>query len=123
MHDPAAACDDSWRELSNRYMKALEHWVLRIADSDMTWYGFNWLRPARNQRVGLCYILFCSFLLGLPGIVLGAGAIYLFFGRVDADAWLMLFVLVMPVELALHILFAHYWNRRAGKLAQVGSSG
>jgi hypothetical protein len=114
------ACEDSWRQLSNRYMKALEQWVLRIADSDLTWYGFNWLRPAKHERVGLGYILFCSILLGLPGIAVGAGGIYLILGRVDPDVWLWLFVLVVSVELVLHILFAYFWNRRAVRLMQDG---
>ena len=103
-------------------MKALEHWVLRIADSDLTWYGFNWLRPAKHERVGLGYILFCSILLGLPGIGVGAGGLYLALGQVDPDMWLLMIVLVMLVELSLHILFAHYWNRRAERLAQDGST-
>jgi hypothetical protein len=99
-------------------MGTLEYWVLRIADNDLTWMGFNWMRPARTTRVGFCYILFSSFFLGLPGLLLGATAIYLFCGRISPTVWLTLFSLVMLVEVPLHLLFAHYWNRRAAKLAQ-----
>ena len=99
-------------------MKALEHWILRIADHDVTWCGLNWLRPAKHERVGQGYILLSSILLGLPGIAVGAGIIYLVIGRVDPSVWLSLFVLVMTIELPLHILFAHFWNRRAERLAQ-----
>ncbi|MCX6929294.1 MAG: hypothetical protein NT154_39650 [Verrucomicrobia bacterium] len=98
-------------------MKTLEHWVLRVADSDLTWIGFGWLRPAKHARVGIGYILSSSMLLGLPGIVAGAGLIYLVLGRVEAKVWLSLFVLVTVFELLLHLLFAHYWNRRAERLA------
>jgi hypothetical protein len=99
-------------------MKTLEHWVLRIADSDLTWVGFNWMRPAKLQPVGFGYILFSSLLLGLPGIAVGAGLIYFLMGKVEARAWLMLFAFAMAVELSLHAVFAHYWNRRAADLAR-----
>jgi len=98
------------------YMKTLEHWVLRIADSDVTWIGLNWLRPAKHHRIGFGYILLSSILLGLPGIAAGIGLIYLVLGRVEPRVWLSLFVLVVMCELVLHILFAHYWNQRAKNL-------
>jgi len=99
-------------------MHSLEHWILRIADSDMTWCGLNWLRPAKHERVGYSYIVFSSIVLGLPGIAVGAGIVYLVLGRVDPSVWLLMFVLVMLMELLLHILFAHFWNRRAERLVQ-----
>ncbi len=98
-------------------MKSLEHWILRIADCDATWIGFGWLRPAKQQHIGFGYILFSSVLLGLPGVAVGAGLIYWFLGRVEPRVWLVMFALVMLVELPLHLLFAHYWNRRAANLA------
>jgi hypothetical protein len=79
--------------------------------------GFNWLRPAKHARVGPGYILFSSVLLGLPGIALGAGVIFAVFGRVPASIWVALLGGVLPVELALHLIFAHYWNRRADAVA------
>lgn len=97
-------------------MKSIERWVFRIADSDATWVGLGWMRPARHERVGLGYILFSSLLLGLPGLALGAGLIYWFMGRVGPQVWLSLLLLVMLVEFPLHCLFAHYWNRRADTL-------
>jgi hypothetical protein len=97
-------------------MKALEHWTLRIADSDTTWFGLNWLRPAKHARVGYGYVVFSSILLGLPGIAVGAGVVYLVLGRVDPGVWLSMFALAVMVELPLHILFAHFWNRRAGRM-------
>jgi amino acid permease len=99
-------------------MRTLEHWVLRIADSDLTWLGYGWMRPARQQPVGFGYILFSSVLLGLPGVAVGAGVIYWFVGHVEPRVWLAMFALVMLVELPLHALFAHYWNRRAASLAR-----
>jgi ABC-type Fe3+ transport system permease subunit len=99
-------------------MKALEHWVLRIADSDVTWIGLNWLRPPKHHRIGHRTVLLSSVLLGLPGIAVGAGLIYLFLGRIEPSVWLSLFVLVMMFELPMNALFARYWNQRAGKLAQ-----
>jgi hypothetical protein len=101
-------------------MKAIEYWVLRIADSDATWFGLGWLRPAKHKRVGFCYVLFSSILLGLPGVVAGAGLIYLFMGRVEQQAWLTMFLLVLCFELPMHGLFAHFWNRRVKKLAGDG---
>ena len=98
-------------------MKSLEHWILRIADCDATWIGFGWLRPAKQQHIGFGYILFSSVLLGLPGVAVGAGLIYWFLGRVEPRVWLVMFALVLLVELPLHLLFAHYWNRRAASLA------
>jgi hypothetical protein len=94
-------------------MKAIEYWVLRIADSDATWFGLGWLRPAKHVRIGYWYILFSSILLGLPGVMVGAGLIYLFLGTVAPQVWLWMFLLVLLFELPLHCLFAHYWNRRA----------
>lgn len=98
-------------------MRTLEYWVLRVADSNMTWVGLNWLRPAKHHRISLGYILLSSFFLGLPGIVVGAGMIFLAFGKLQTNVLLSMFALVMAIELPLHILYAHYWNRRAGKLA------
>lgn len=98
-------------------MKLIEHWVLRIADCDATWFGFGWMRPAKQQRVGFRYVLFSSVLLGLPGVALGAGLIYWFLGRVEPRVWLALFAAAISIEFVLHGLFAHYWNRRATALA------
>jgi hypothetical protein len=103
-------------------MKSLEHCVLRIADNDMTWFGLNWLRPAKQKRLGPGYIVSSSILLGLPGVFVGAGLIYLAFGQVTPGVWLGLFVLVTTIELTLHILFARFWNRRAGALVHDGKT-
>jgi len=106
-------------------MKQLEHWVLRIADSDLTWIGFNWMRPAKQRRIGFGYIVFSSFLLALPGIAVGAGLLYVVRGQVEPKVWLALFAMAMAVDLALHAVFAHYWNRRAASLTNpepVGSA-
>src|SRR5690349_16370193 len=97
-------------------MDTLEHWVLSVADHNLTWVGLGWLRPAKEQHVGPAYVLFSSVLLGLPGLLVGAGMIYLFLGRVEIRVWVGLFLLVMIVELPLHVLFARFWNRRAKKL-------
>jgi len=97
-------------------MRVIERWVLRVADSDLTWCGFNWMRPAKDRRLGQGYILFSSVLLGLPGVALGAGAIYLFFGGVEFAVFLALFSLATMFELLLHAPFAHYWNKRARML-------
>ena len=102
-------------------MNSIEHWILRIADSDWTWTGFNWMRPAKQKRIGLGYILFSSFLLALPGIAVGAGLLYALRGRVEPKVWLTLFALAMAVDLSLHALFAHYWNRRAARLTGTNS--
>jgi hypothetical protein len=98
-------------------MKQLEHWVLRIADSDLTWIGFNWMRPAKQQRIGLGYILFSSVLLALPGIAVGAGLLYVMRGHVEPKVWVALFALATAIDLSLHAVFAHYWNRRAASLS------
>ena len=97
-------------------MKVLERWVLQIADSDLTWIGFGWLRPAKDQRVGLVYILFSSILLGLPGMVMGVACLHLFLGRTELSTLLCLGVAVTILELFFHALFAHFWNRRATEL-------
>jgi hypothetical protein len=97
-------------------MSTVRQWVLRIADSDLTWIGFNWMRPAKSHRVGWAYLLFSSVLLGLPGFVVGVSALYLFFGHVNAVTLAIVFAFVMAVELPLHMLFAHYWNERASRL-------
>ena len=57
-------------------------------------------------------------LFALPGTAAGAGLIYLVLGHVDPEVWVSLFVLVVLVELALCLLSAHYWNRRAESLVQ-----
>jgi hypothetical protein len=101
-------------------MKAIEYWFLRIADSDATWFGLGWLRPAKHKCVGLWYIIFSSILLGIPGVVAGAALIYLFFRRVELHLWLAMFLLVLCFELPMHGLFAYFWNRRAKKLAGDG---
>jgi ABC-type Fe3+ transport system permease subunit len=99
-------------------MSSIEQWVLRIADSDMTWFGLSWLRPPPHRRITSLYVLLSSIVLGLPGLVVGAGLIYLFIGRLEPAIWLWMVALVLSIELALHIIFAHFWNRRADSLAQ-----
>ncbi len=99
-------------------MKRIEHWALRVADSDMTWFGLNWLRPARHQRIGCVGVVFGAVLLALPGIAAGAGLIYLVLGHVDPEVWASLVVLVVLLELALCLPSTHYWNQRAKKLVQ-----
>ncbi len=98
-------------------MKTIERWFLQIADSDVTWFGLNWLRPDKHRRISRNYILLSSFLLGLPGMGIGIGLIFFFIGRIEPMVWLSMFVLVMMFELPLNILFAHFWNQRAGRLA------
>ena len=96
--------------------------MLRIADSNATWFGLGWLRPAKHEHIGYGYILFSSILLGLPGVALGGGLVYWFLGRVAPAVWLSMFVLALLVELPLHALFAHFWNRRADTLRRAGLS-
>ena len=97
-------------------MNAIERWVLLIADSDLTWIGFHWLRPTKDRRLGPGYILFSSILLGLPGVAMGGGLIYLFIGRVEPLVWLLLFSGATVFELVLHVPFAYFWNKRAEAL-------
>jgi hypothetical protein len=99
-------------------MKTLEHWALRVADSDMTWFGLNWVRPPKHQRIGYVWVAFSSVLFSLPGIAAGAGLIYLVLGRVEPEVWASLVVLVVLLEFALCLLSAHYWNRRAENVMQ-----
>ena len=99
-----------------KHMKTIERWFLRVADSDWDWIGLSWLRPAKEAHIGIGYIIGSSMLLGLPGIGIGAGMLYCAFGRVSFGAWLFLFVAVTMIELMLHIVFAHFWNRRASEL-------
>lgn len=87
--------------------------MLRIADRDATWIGLGWLRPAKHQRIGFAYILLSSVLLGLPGMIMGTGLIYFCIGRVPPEILASIVLLVLLIELMLHSLFAHYWNRRA----------
>jgi hypothetical protein len=108
--------------LSDTTMKTIERWVLRISDSDWTWCGFGWMRPAKHQRLGLPYLLFSSVLLGLPGIVVGIGALFLVFGKVELQVCGWIFAAVVLVELLLHLVFAHYWNGRATMVARVNAA-
>ncbi len=97
-------------------MKTIESWVLRISDSDWTWKGFGWMRPRKQERIGPWYILFGSVLLGLPGIVVGIGMLFLAFGKVGLETCGVIAAGVVLVEVLLHSVFAHYWNRRAAAL-------
>jgi hypothetical protein len=99
-------------------MGTIERWMLRIADHNLTWIGFNWMRPAKQTRCGLRYILLSSLLLGLPGVLIGAGLLYFLLGTVGWKAWAALFAFAMALEVSLHIVFAYYWNRRADALAR-----
>jgi hypothetical protein len=98
-------------------MSSIEHWVLRIADSDLTWFGLNWPRPSPSRRITTIYVLFSSIVLGLPGLALGAGLIYLTFGQLEPATWLLMVTLVLSTEVVLHTVFVHFWNRRAKRLA------
>jgi hypothetical protein len=104
-------------------MKTIEQLFLRIGDSDWTWIGLSWLRPARDARIGIGYIVGSSILLGLPGVGVGAALLYFAFGRVSVGAWLFLFAAATMAELLLHIAFGHFWNRRADALAKDVTAG
>ena len=93
-------------------MKVIENCVLRIADSDWAWTGFNWMRPAKQQRIGFGYILFSSLLLSLPGIAAGAGLLYGLRRSAELKAWIALLAFALAIALSLHAVFAHYWNLR-----------
>ena len=97
-------------------MKTIERLFLQVADCDWTWIGLSWLRPAKDVRIGIGYIIGSSILLGLPGVGAGATMLYFAFGGVSLGAWLFLFVAATMVQLLLHIVCAHFWNRRAGEL-------
>ena len=99
-----------------KHMKTIERWFFGMADSDWNWIGFSWLRPAKHARIGIGYIIGGSILLGLPGVGVGAAMLYFAFGGVSFGAWLFLFVAATMAELLLHIVCAHFWNRRAGEL-------
>lgn len=92
--------------------------VLRIADSDYTWVGFNWMRPSRETRLSWTYLAGSSILLGLPGLAVGAGGLYLALGRIDPQVWLWMVGLVFTVELILHAVLGFFWNARASELAR-----
>lgn len=104
-------------------MSTIERWVLRTTDSDACWIGLGWLRPEKAQRVGMLRVLISSFILGLPGVVLGAGSIYLFLRRLDPGVVLFLLLIAMLVEVPLHLVWAHYWNRRVATLQRGGMEG
>lgn len=97
-------------------MNTIERWVLRTTDSDACWIGLGWLRPDKSQRIGVLRMLFTSFVLGLPGVVLGVGLVYVALGKVDPGLCLFFLGLAMLVEVPLHVIWAHYWNRRAKTL-------
>jgi hypothetical protein len=99
-------------------MKTLEQWFLRIADGDFTWFGLNWLRPAKQRRIVRGYIILSRFLIGLPGMAVGMGLILFFIGQIEPILWLSIFALVMIVELPLNILCACFWNQRIDRLAR-----
>jgi hypothetical protein len=97
---------------------SVEQWVLRVADSDWTRIGLNWLRPAKHTCVWLAYVVPASLVLGLPGVAAGAALIAAMAGRIDLSVCLWLLLIVTMVGLPLNLLFAHYWNRRARSLGR-----
>lgn len=76
------------------------------------------MRPKQEERVGFLYVLFSSMLLGLPGIVVGIGALFVVFGTVGLRTCGLIFGSVVLFEMLLHLVFAHYWNRRAAALVE-----
>jgi hypothetical protein len=97
-------------------MHWLERLTLRVADSDWTWVGLNWLRPHKHRRLGPADIIGSSIVHGLPGVAAGTALIALVVGRIDLSVCLWLLLVVMMIELPLNLLFAHFWNRRAKNL-------
>jgi hypothetical protein len=98
------------------HMERFERWFYRVADSDVSWYGFQWLRPAKTERVGPGRIVLSSIILGLPGAGAGIGLIYFILGSITPATCGVIFSAVTLVELALHVVWAHYWNKRAAAL-------
>lgn len=99
-------------------MRSIGHLVLRITDSDACWFGLGWLRPAKRDRISLLRLLLSSVVLSLPGVLVGVGLVYWLLGQVKLEVCLLLFAVAMFIELPLHSIWAHFWNRRAAALAR-----
>lgn len=76
------------------------------------------MRPSRETRLSWTYLAGSSILLGLPGLAVGAGGLYLALGRIDPQVWLWMVGLVFTVELILHAVLGFFWNARASELAR-----
>lgn len=101
---------------------ALDDTLTEFCDRDRNWWPLLFLRPSRDQPVGLVRTWTLATLLGLPlGLfanvliallarVLGAGA---------PSGWLLPLILVGLNGLALHLTLVPAWNRRAHQLARL----
>jgi hypothetical protein len=100
-------------------MKKIEDVMNNLTDSDMSWWPFLFLRPAKNEcmdnivvaKMSFCFGILYSLVILTLLSVLGR-SINMIFGGV-----LIIFFMVIFFVL-YRFIFSIFWNRRAKRLAK-----
>lgn len=96
-------------------MNDLEHLMNKLSDSETEWWPFQFLRPAREERLGFARALALAVLNGAP-LGLAANALTSLAGKTIHPVF---FPAIMTLSFfALYqATIAFFWNRRAERLA------
>jgi hypothetical protein len=103
-------------------MGTLERLVLRMADWNGTWWGLNWLRPAKAQRITLGRFVLLGFVLAAPGALAGMGLIFLVLGALDPVVGLIMSSALVLLQVILNAPLVYFWNKRAAEQGAGGST-
>lgn len=92
-----------------------------FCDRDANWGPLLFLRPARNERMGVTRTLAGAVLLGLPLGLFGSIAMALFarlFERPEPGMLYFPVILIVAYWVVSNLTLARAWNRRAARLAR-----
>jgi len=94
----------------------LEHIANTLSDSDRHWWPFVFLRPPREVRISTARSALLAVLYGVFAGVLGNLLLALVGKRLSP--WLLPVGVTLGCFVAIRLLTATFWNRRAARLAR-----
>lgn len=98
----------------------LEEVVNGLADKDLSWWPFVWIRPARDARLSKRRGAAIALLYGLPMALLACIALDAMLPAPVAERASVAALLTVPATMLLFlaVLVGPMWNRRAARLAR-----
>jgi hypothetical protein len=99
----------------------VDHLFVDFCDRDSNWGPLLFLRPPRNERIGVARSVAGAVLLGLPLGIVGSITMVLFARLVSRpEPTLMYFpmILIVAYWIVGSVTLVRAWNRRAVRLAR-----
>jgi hypothetical protein len=101
-------------------MDQFEEMANWLSDQDHGWWPFLFLRPARTERIGFGRTLTLAALYGVV-IGLSLNVVFALRGRPVGHPLEYPVGCTLVLAVLYQLTFAHFWNRRAARLARRAS--